>query len=369
MTVRELSLENFRSYRNADIAFSPGINVITGENAQGKTNLLEAVFLLSCGRGFRTRLDSELISFDEARARVSARIFSQEREQTVELRMGRGMRKQIFVNGVRKNANELPGTVRVVLFCPDDLNMIRAGARERRRFLDMAISQLRPNYARLLSDYGRLCENKRRILTDWREKPALLDTLDDFSEQMARLGAQIVRYRAAFCRRLRETAAPIHRAFSGSGEELELEYKTVSTVTDPFAPAGEICGQIRTHQRAHRDAELASQSLLTGVHKDDLEVSVNGRSARLYASQGQTRTAALSLKMAEREISMQDTGEYPILLLDDVLSELDAQRQEYVLNRIGGGQTLITCCEDSGVKARTGGRVLTVSAGTVREEV
>lgn len=369
MTVSQLSLEDFRNYRDATVELCPGINVITGENAQGKTNLLEAVFLLSCGRGFRTRLDSELISFDGERAKIAARVFSQGREQTVSVAMGRGTRKQILVNGVRKNANELSSTVRVVLFCPDDLNMIREGAKERRRFLDMAISQLRPNYGRLLSDYSRLCENKRRILTDWHEKPALLDALDDFSDQMARAGAQIVRYRAAFCRRLSETAGPIHCAFSGSGEELTLSYKTVSTVADPFAPPSEIYEQIAAHQRAHRDAELASENLLTGIHKDDLEVSINGRSARLYASQGQTRTAALSLKMAEREISMQDTGECPVLLLDDVLSELDARRQEYVLNRIGGGQTLITCCEDGGIKARTGGRVLTVSAGTVREEV
>ena len=246
--------------------------------------------------------------------------------------------------------------------------MIREGAKERRRFLDMAISQLRPNYGKLLTDYNRLADSKRRILTDWHEKPPLLDALDDYSEQMARISAQLVRYRAAFCRRLAETATPIHAEFSGSGEALGLEYKTVSTVTDPFAPASEIYEQIMAHQRAHREAEIASEALLTGVHKDDLEVSIGGRSARLFASQGQTRTAALSLKMAEREISTQDTGECPILLLDDVLSELDARRQEYVLNRIGGGQTLITCCEDGGIRERTGGRVFTVSAGSVKEE-
>ncbi len=368
MIVREITLEGFRNYDRAAVALSPGINVIAGENAQGKTNLLEAVFLLSCGRGFRTRLDSELISFESETARVAARVFSQEREQTISVTMARGRRKQILVNGVRKNANELADSLRVVLFCPDDLNMIREGAKERRRFLDMAISQLRPNYGKLLTDYNRLADSKRRILTDWHEKPPLLDALDDYSEQMARISAQLVRYRAAFCRRLAETATPIHAEFSGSGEALGLEYKTVSTVTDPFAPASEIYEQIMAHQGAHREAEVASESLLTGVHKDDLEVSIGGRSARLFASQGQTRTAALSLKMAEREISTQDTGECPILLLDDVLSELDARRQEYVLNRIGGGQTLITCCEDGGIRERTGGRVFTVSAGSVKEE-
>ncbi len=368
MTVNEVSIEGFRNYERETVSLFPGINVIAGENAQGKTNFLEAVYLLSCGRGFRTRFDNELIFFDGSRAKIEAKVFSQEREQTVSVSMERGRRKQIFVNSVRKNGNELSETIRVVLFCPDDLNMIREGAKERRRFMDMAISQLRPNYGKLLSEYTRLYEHKRRILSDWHEKPSLLDMLDDFSDQMACIGAQIIRYRAAFARRLSETANPIHSEFSGSGEELTLQYRTVSTVTDPFAPTAEIYEQIAAHQKAHRAAEIASQNLLTGIHKDDLEVAINGRSARLYASQGQTRTAALSLKMAEREISTQDTGECPILLLDDVLSELDARRQEYVLNRIGGGQTLITCCEDSGIKRRTGGRVLTVRAGKVTEE-
>lgn len=368
MTINEITIEGFRNYEKETVSLSPGINVIAGENAQGKTNFLEAVYLLSCGRGFRTRFDNELISFNGDHAKVEARIFSQEREQTVSVAMGRGSRKRIFVNGVRKNANDLSETVRVVLFCPDDLNMIREGARERRRFMDMAIGQLRPNYATLLSEYTRLYEHKRRILSDWHEKPTLLDALDDFSIQLARAGAQIVRYRAAFARRLAETAAPIHSEFSGSGEKLTLIYQTVSTITDPFAPASTIYEQIMDHQRTHREAEIASLSLLTGIHKDDLEVDINGRSARLYASQGQTRTAALSLKMAEREISTQDTGDCPILLLDDVLSELDARRQAYVLNRIGGGQTLITCCEDGGIQRRTGGNVLTVRAGKVTEE-
>lgn len=368
MTIDEITIEGFRNYEKETVFLSPGINVIAGENAQGKTNFLEAIYLLSCGRGFRTRFDNELISFNGDHAKVEARIFSQEREQKVSVTMSRGARKRIFVNGVRKNANDLAETVRVVLFCPDDLNMIREGARERRRFMDMAIGQLRPNYTALLSEYTRLYEHKRHILSDWHEKPALLDALDDFSIQLARVGAQIVRYRAAFARRLAETAAPIHSEFSGNGEKLALTYRTVSTITDPFAPASTIYEQIMDHQRSHREAEIASLSLLTGIHKDDLEVDINGRSARLYASQGQTRTAALSLKMAEREISTQDTGDCPILLLDDVLSELDARRQAYVLNRIGGGQTLITCCEDGGIQKRTGGKVLTVHAGEVMEE-
>ena len=367
MIVNSVRMEGFRNYLDETVELSPGINVITGENAQGKTNFLEAVYLLSCGHGFRTRLDSELIAFESDYMKVTGKVFSAEREQSIEIGMRSGTRKQILVNGVRENASNLSDILRVVLFCPDDLNMIKDGAKARRRFMDMAISQLRPTYAALLSEYTRLYEHKKRILSDWREKPSLLNTLDEFSDSLCRCSAQIIRYRAAFARRLTETAVPIHSDFSGSGEELCLNYQTVSTVTDPFAAASEIYAELLEHQKSHREAEIASGNVLSGVHKDDLDIGINGVNARLFASQGQTRTAALSLKMAEREISLEDTNDCPILLLDDVLSELDAKRQEFVLNRIGSGQTLITCCENGQLRERTGGKIIGISAGrTVR---
>ena len=229
--------------------------------------------------------------------------------------------------------------------------------------MDTAISQLRPGYAAALSDFNRLYEQKSAILRDWREKPSLLDTLDDFSERLCRLSARLTRYRAAFSQRLAEAAAPINRDFSGGADELTMSYKPVSSVENPFASEREIYYAICDHHEKHREAELASGQCLTGAHKDDLELMINGKSARSFASQGQARTAALSVKLAEREIFLAETGEYPVLLLDDVLSELDAERQEFVLNRIGGGQTLITCCEDDGVAKRTGGRVMTISGG------
>ena len=365
MIVNSVRLEGFRNYIDEIIELSPEINVLTGENAQGKTNFLESVYLLSCGHGFRTRIDSELISFDSDFSRVSGKVFTREREHSIEIKMNRGIRKQILCNGVKKNASELSDTLRVVLFCPDDLNMIKDGAKARRRFMDMAISQLRPSYAALISEYTRLYEHKKRILSDWREKPSLLDTLDEFSDSMCRCSAQIIRYRAAFSKRLSEVAVPIHSEFSGSGEKLALTYKTVSTVKDPFATASEIYADLIEHQKSHRDAEIASGNVLSGIHKDDIDININGSNARLFASQGQTRTAALSLKMAEREISLQDTNECPVLLLDDVLSELDAKRQEFVLNKIGGGQTIITCCEDCRLQKRTGGKIINIAGGQI----
>ena len=366
MIVRRIALNGFRNYDFETAEFDAGTNVICGPNAQGKTNLLEAVYMLAMGRSFRTRFDKELVGFDSDGADILADVFSHGREQTVNIRLTPGRPKRILVNAVRKNAGELSDTVNTVLFCPDDLNLIKEGAAVRRRLMDNAICQIRPRYAEILSDFNRLYENKTRILKDWHEKPALLDTLDDFSDGMARASAQLIRYRAAFALRLSEAAAPIHRNFSDGQEELQVQYKTVSSVRDPFASAREIYYDICEHQERHRQAELDSAQCLTGAHKDDLEIDINGKNARAFASQGQTRTAALSLKLAEREIFLKETGEYPILLLDDVLSELDQRRQEFVLNRIGGGQTLITCCEDEGISKRTGGRVLFVEGGRIR---
>ena len=366
MRIVRIALNGFRNYDWETVELSQGTNVISGQNAQGKTNLLESIYMLSTGRSFRTRFDKELVGFGFSSAEILADVVSHEREQTINILLRPGQTKKISVNGVKKTASELSETVNTVLFCPDDLNLIKEGAAVRRRLMDNAISQIRPRYAGYLAEFNRLYEHKTRILKDWHEKPSLLETLDEFSDGMCRASAQLIRYRAAFAARLGKAAGPIHGEFSGEGERLELSYKTVSTVKDPFASAKEIYYDLCEHQERHRQAELDAGQCLTGAHKDDLEIFINGTAARSFASQGQTRTAALSLKLAEREIFLAETGEYPILLLDDVLSELDSRRQEFVLNRIGGGQTLITCCEDEGISSRTGGRVLFIENGRIK---
>ena len=238
-------------------------------------------------------------------------------------------------------------------------------AAERRRFLDGAICQLRPRYAQALAEYGRLYDHKTRILRDWPERPSLLDTLDDFNLRMAQTGAIVVHYRAHFIKRLRERAPAIHREFSGGREELTVSYRTVKTVSDPFGDHKLLVLQLLEHQREHHYAEISSRQCLSGPHKDEIEVQLDGISARSYASQGQTRTAALSLKLAAREIHKEIIGEYPILLLDDVLSELDPKRQEYVLNRLGSGQVFITCCEEDRLHSLLKGNVYRVSDGVI----
>ena len=366
MIVKSITLDFFRNYSHLETAFSPDVNVICGENAQGKTNLLEAIGYLSTASSRRARYDRELIAFGADHAFVKAEVFSRERDFTLEARLSRGSRRQLLSNGVKlKTAGELAGVLNTVFFCPEDLMLIREGAAERRRFLDECICQLRPRYAAALAEYRRLHEQKTRILRDWEEKPSLLDTLDDFNLRMAQTGAILIHYRAHFARRLRETAPSIHREFSGGREELGLKYETVSTVVDPEGSVKDILSALMAHQENHRRAELESRQCLSGPHKDDLTVELGGVAARQFASQGQTRTAALSLKLAAREIFYGDTGEWPVLLLDDVLSELDQRRQSFVLNRIKGGQVFITCCEDEKLEHLEGGRVLRIHNGAL----
>ena len=350
MIVRRIALNGWRNYEFAAAEFSPGTNVITGENAQGKTNLLEAVYLLTGGKSFRTRFDRELIGFGYTSAEVLADVYAFGREQTVRVVLRQGQRKQIWQNGVKKTAAELAGNFAAVLFCPDDLNIIRDGPAARRRMMDMAISQLRPKYGALLAEYSRLYDQKSAILRDWHEKPSLLDTLDDFSDQMCRVSAKLIRYRAAYASRLNIAAAPIHADFSGGRDALALAYRTVSTVTDALGTEKEIYYALCDHQEQHRRAELDSGQCLTGAHKDDLIIDINGQPARAFASQGQTRTAALSLKLAEREIFHDEFDEYPVLMLDDVLSEAGRRSSPAARTRASPNAPAAACS-----RCKTGG--------------
>ena len=346
MIVTSLSLEQFRNLDSLHLTPSPGVNVIYGENAQGKTNLLESLYYLSLFSSFRASHDRELVRLGAESALLSASVQTEERERVISVCLPVSGRRSITVNRVRAARKaDAAGILKCVLFCPEDLTLIRGAASLRRRFLDDAISQLWPNYLSLLSEYQKLYQHKTRILKDYHEAPSLLDTLDDFSARMCSVAASIIPYRERFCAMLAKAAAAEHAAISSGQETLSLTYETVSTIPQPGLPPPRLYELLWQHYVSHKAAELASGSCLSGPHKDDLLVTINGLSAKLYASQGQTRTAVLSLKLAQRELYFQQTGEYPILLFDDVLSELDRGRQEYVLRGIGRGQVFITTSE------------------------
>ena len=347
MNLNKLSLRDFRNYVNLELEFDPGVNLIVGENAQGKTNLLEAIAYLGSGKSFRATKTGEMVRFGGEFADLEGQIRSQDREQSIRWVLFAGSRpRMLYRNGVKKKAAaDVAGLLPAVLFCPEDLMVLKAGASQRRRLGDHALCALRPKYDAALTEYNRVLEQKSAILKGYQENPALLEILPEYNARLCQVGAQIISYRARFYDSLGKAAAAYHGQFSGGAEEFSLEYRTVSTVTDPFAAPEILRGQLEEHLQSHYRAELSSAQCLTGPHKDDFDVTLNEISLKAYGSQGQTRTAAISLKLAQRQLMASALGEQPVLLLDDVLSELDARRQDFVLNQISEGQVFITCCE------------------------
>ena len=347
--------------------FDSGVNLIVGQNAQGKTNLLEAVAYLGSGKSFRAQKQNEMVRFGADFADIEGEIFSQERIQQLRWVLFSASRpRQIWRNGAKKKTTaDISGVMSTVLFCPEDLMVLKAGASARRRLGDVALCGLRPNYEAALAEYNRILEQKGRILKDHFENPAVLEILPEYNARLCQVGALLISYRARFYQSLGEKAAKYHEAFSGGAEEFSLSYQTVSTVKDPFAPVATLTEDLQEHLESHYRAELESGMCLTGPHKDDFSVSLSGIDLKSYGSQGQTRTAAISLKLAQRELYRREFGEEPVLLLDDVLSELDPARQDFVLNQIKTGQVFITCCEPE--RFTQLGKTIKIKNGNVRE--
>ena len=366
MNLNKLELRDFRNYVNLNLEFDPGVNLILGDNAQGKTNLLEAIAFLGSGRSFRAQKTAELVRFGAEFADITGTVTAQERVQELRWVLFSGHRpRMLYRNGVKKrSAAEMGGVLPTVLFCPEDLMVLKSGASQRRRLGDQALCQLRPNYDAALTEYQRILDQKSRILKDKEENPAVLEILPEYNARLCQVGALLISYRARFYESLGKAASAYHGQFSGGLEEFCLQYKTVSTVTDPFASLETLRGQLEDHLQSHYRAELSSMQCLTGPHKDDFDVTLNGISLKSFGSQGQTRTAAISLKLAQRELMGREWGEEPVLLLDDVLSELDAKRQDFVLNQIDRGQVFITCCEPG--RFTKLGKTIQIQGGNVK---
>ncbi len=367
MNLQTLSLHSFRNYREETLKFDPGVNLIVGDNAQGKTNLLEAIYYLGCGKSFRAMSTREMIAFGADFAEIQGQMFSQERQQSLRFLLFSASRpRQMFRNGARKRSlEEIAGVLPSVLFCPEDLMILKTGAAQRRRFGDSVLCQLRPNYDGALTEYHRILDQKSRILKDHFENLALLEILPEFNLRLCQVGALLISYRARFYEGLQREAARFHHQFSGGNEEFSLEYKTVSTVKDPFASVPTLTENLMEHLERHQRAEMETAQCLTGPHKDDFTIRLSGIDLKTYGSQGQTRTAAISLKLAQRELMSREWGEQPVLLLDDVLSELDPGRQDFVLNQIQEGQVFITCCEPGRLTKL--GKTMEISNGSVKK--
>ena len=363
MRVQSLSLKNFRNYEQASITPDSGVTVFTGPNAQGKTNILEALHLCCLGRSHRTARDEELIRWgaDSARVQILTQQMDGTHEVTILLSRSQKKKKTVRI-GARQaeRIGELFGHVCGVLFSPEDLSIVKDGPADRRRFLDMQLSQLRPQYFYSLQRAVRTLNQRNALLKEIAKHPSLLPTLDMWDEQLARVGADIAQNRREAIAFLDGEARRAHASLTDGREELRLWY--ISQTVDAPDAAEQLLGRLR----AARSEDLRRMTTTVGIHRDDMGVTINGKEARTFASQGQQRSAVLSLKLAQLEMAARETGEAPILMLDDVMSELDPQRRRQLIERIDRVQTFVTCTDLSDLAGARQGTVYHVENGTLR---
>ncbi len=333
MIIKSIELANYRNYDHLQLFFDKGVNILYGDNAQGKTNVLEAIYLSATTKSHKGSKDKEIIEFNEEESHIRTTIERHELEYQVDMHLRKYKSKGIAINGQKiKKAAELIGLLNVVFFSPEDLSIIKDGPSERRRFIDMELCQLDKSYLYHLNQYNKILNNRNKLLKDIIFQPALKETLDIWDEQLVQYGIQIINRRAEFIAELNSIIYDIHKKLSGEKEELFLEY-------EPDVKVEEFSAKVK--QNRERDLKLSQTTV--GPHKDDCIFMINECDIRKFGSQGQQRTAALSLKLAEIEFVKKVTKDAPLLLLDDVLSELDSNRQNHLLNSIGDIQTIITC--------------------------
>lgn len=341
MLVKALGVKNFKNEEDGRVLFTPGVNVLCGENAAGKTNLLEGIFLFAAGKSFRGCKDRELIKFGQDNAEIELEFSDRVSDKNFAIRMAKNAHRQIFRQGIRiTKMSEFLGVFRAVIFTPDHLNLIKGSPEFRRRFIDMAICQSFPRYVAGISEYNKLLAQKNAFLKNGIENDSLLSV---YNERLAACAGIITVNRYNFLRMLQEEACPFHADMTSGGEKLQIKY--ISQSGDDFSSSDEVTKRYLALFESRMENEKWRRMSLTGPHKDDFEVLINGRNAKIYGSQGQQRSAVLSMKLAEGQLSKRLTGEYPVFLLDDVLSELDAGRKQYILSRIKLGQVIITGCE------------------------
>ena len=357
MIIRSLELSNFRNYGFLNLTFDKGTNILYGDNAQGKTNILEAIYLCGTTKSHRGTKDRDIVNFCQEEAHIRAYLEKEDEEIRIDMHLRKNKSKGIAIDGTRiKKAAELLGIMNVVFFSPEDLAIIKNGPAERRRFMDMELCQLDASYLYNLNQYNRIVNQRNKLLKDIWNNSSMRDILSVWDEQLADFGEKIIERRVLFAQQLNDIIAGIHHKLSGGREHLSIVY-------EPDTAPGELADKIARCQ--DRDIRLKMTS--AGPHRDDFAFVADGIDIRKFGSQGQQRTAALSLKLSEIELVKKVTKDTPVLLLDDVLSELDSNRQNYLLNSIGDIQTIITCTGlDDFVNNRFEiNKVFKVSNGTV----
>ena len=369
MYCKRIKVENFRNIAFADVELCKGVNILLGENAQGKTNLLESIYMTSLGKSFRQGVDRDVIRFGEGYAKIENTYFDGVRDTKVSMNIFADRRqKQIEQNGVKiRRTSDIVGGFKIVLFCPEHLSIVKDGPAERRNFLDVAISQIRPMYMRSLQRYATILKQRNALIKSAQTDRASFDaTVDMFSTQLAQEAAVITGYRVRYIEQLKSHVAECFSDMTGGKERPLLEYISSSKLSVDDCLDQKKCYEsyLELYSTRH-EREIAAESTLWGIHKDDLEIYLDGNRARIFASQGQQRSLSLALKLAEGEIIRADSGgAYPVFLFDDVLSELDSARRSYLLSNLTDKQVIMTSCEKKDVKAD---RVISVSGGSFAE--
>lgn len=357
MIIKSIELADYRNYDSLALEFDKGTNILYGDNAQGKTNILESIFVAATTKSHKGSKDKEIIRFEKEEAHIRAFIEKENIETRVDMHLRKSGSKGIAVDGQRlKKAVDLLGICNVVFFSPEDLGIIKNGPSERRRFVDMELCQLDNFYVYNLSNYNKIVNQRNKLLKDMYMNPDLKETLNIWDMQLVSFGSKIIERRKLFTEQLNEIIYEIHKKLSGGKEEIKIVYEPDVEIAD-----------FEDKLKSSKDRDIKSKMTTVGPHRDDFSFFIGDIDIRKFGSQGQQRTAALSLKLSEIELVKKITKDTPVLLLDDVLSELDSNRQNYLLNSIGNIQTIITC---TGLEEFVNNRfeinkVFKVSEGTV----
>lgn len=334
MWIKNIKIKNFRNYDQEEINLEKNINIFYGKNAQGKTNIIEAIFLCSLGKSFRAKKDNEMIKLNEENAIVEIEYEKSDRDGKIKIEIGN--KKNIYLNGIKiKKLSELLGNLNIVIFTPDDINILKGGPQNRRRFLDIMISQLRPNYMHILNLYLKTIEQRNKYLRQIKEEHKDENLLEIWDEKLAEYAVKIYEYRKEFIEKIIKKINIIHKNITNGEEQIELEYITECNNKEKYLQL----------LKERRKLDIIKGFTTKGIHRDDFVIYINKKEIKIFGSQGQNRTAMLSLKLAELQVIYDEIGEYPILLLDDFMSELDRTRRKNFLENIEGTQVIITGTE------------------------
>ncbi len=366
MKINSVSLKDFRNISEMTLTANDEVNVIFGQNAQGKTNILEALWLFTGCKSFRGSKDSEFIKFNSDFSKISLEYTDKVREKKAEILFSD--KKKAFLNGVEKKSTaEFIGEFYAVIFSPTHLSLIKDGPDVRRKFLDTAICQLKPKYAKTLSSYKKVVLQRNSLLKDIQFHSELYDVLDVLDEQLSKYSSLIIKDRIKYLDLLSQKSEEIYSGISENKEKLSLKYLCGSESFNK-TDENDIYDFMTEKIKESRKEDIINKTTSVGPHRDDLEIKIDNISARSFGSQGQQRSCALALKLGESEIIKDITGENPVALLDDVMSELDEKRQDYVLNHIKERQVFLTCCDPSQVLRLCKGKSFLINGGSIKEE-